>query len=444
MRQAGSRLLTVGVLSVAALTLNDASSAQNGVIDEDVVTEAYIYLLGRALVIRQEHLDIEGQGLQYNVVHHNPLASVDFVNPNMSVTNSQLWIAVDEDTPVLLEIPKIEGRYYTAQICDEWGEVITNINPRNYPLQPYGKFAFVAPGYTGDIPQDAVRIDLRSYRAKMLARVELQDDPEGAVALQRQIKAAPVGGDPAIPEAVAMPLFDNTSLIGVELFDKAEEILTSAPDVSPISAQMQARVRVVARQAADPDKRQAINALLQDKVIPDFTRFAVTEAGATQNNWLGTLVIGNYGENYRIRTAANLVGIWANARHEVVYHVTTRDAEGEALDGSSHYVLHFPKDALPKSVVHEFWSLTLVSLPDFRPVPNALDRFALSTWSNVQKEADGSLKLLVGPKPVEGIPASNWLPSPDGQPFSLTFRAYVPKPVVQNGDWFPPAVEQVE
>ena len=107
MRQAGSRLLTVGVLSVAALTLNDASSAQNGVIDEDVATEAYIYLLGRALVIRQEHLDIEGQGLQYNVVHHNPLASVDFVNPNMSVTNSQLWIAVDDDTPVLLEIPKM-------------------------------------------------------------------------------------------------------------------------------------------------------------------------------------------------------------------------------------------------------------------------------------------------------------------------------------------------
>ena len=30
----------------------------------------------------------------------------------------EAWFAVDQDGPVILEIPKIEGRYYTAQICD--------------------------------------------------------------------------------------------------------------------------------------------------------------------------------------------------------------------------------------------------------------------------------------------------------------------------------------
>lgn len=437
-----SRSLMLGLLCGAALMFGSPVIAKDDVVDEETLTEAYIYLLGRALIIRQEHLDIDGQGLQYNVVHHNPLASVDFVNPNMSVTNSQLWIAVDDDTPVLLEIPQIEGRYYTAQICDEWGEVITNINPRNYPHHPFGKFAFVAPGYTGAIPEDTVRIDLRSHVAKMLARVELQDDRDGAVALQKQIKARPLG-DPDIRQKVDMPLFDNTSLIGVELFDQAEEILVSAPDISPIAAQMQAKARAVARQAADPAKRKAIESLLQEEIIPGFLRYAVTEAGAARNNWLGTLVIGNYGEDYRIRTAANLVGIWAQSRHEVVYYVTTRDAEGKQLDGGNEYVLHFPKDALPQGVVNEFWSLTLVSLPDFRPVPNVLDRYALSTWSNVEKEADGSLKLLVAPEAAEGIPTSSWLPSPDGQPFSLTFRTYVPKSAVQTGQWFPPVVEKV-
>ena len=411
-------------------------------LSEDTITEAYTYLIGRALIIRQEHLDVVDGEMKYNVVHHNPLASVDFVNPNMSVANSQCWFAVDSSTPVLLEIPKIVGRYYTAQICDEWGEVISNINPRNYPLQSSGKFAFVAAGYRGEIPAGAVRIDLRSSKAKMLARVELQNDPEGAVALQKQIKATALG-KPKIPPAVAMPKFDNTSLIGVELFDKAEEILTSAPDVSPIAAQLQAKVRAVAREAAEPEKRKAIENLLADKVIPGFVQFAVTEAGATRNNWLGTLVIGNYGEDYRIRSAANLVGIWANSRHEVVYYVTTRDAKGEPLHGSNRYLLHFPKDALPEMVVNEFWSLTLVSLPDFRPVPNPLNRFALSTWSNVRKEADGSLKLLIAPKPDGDMPESNWLPSPDDAPFSLTFRCYVPKAAVQSGEWFPPALSKI-
>lgn len=68
--------------------------------------------------MRQEHLDIAAQG-GYNVAFHNRLGSADFVNPNLGVANTEAWIAVDDDTPVVLEIPKVEGRYYTAQILDE-------------------------------------------------------------------------------------------------------------------------------------------------------------------------------------------------------------------------------------------------------------------------------------------------------------------------------------
>lgn len=435
--------LATGILSVATLAVAASTNAQERLIDEDIVSEAYIYLLGRALVIRQEHLDIDGQGMRYNVVHHNPLGDVDFVNPNMSVTNSQLWIAVDDDTPVVLDIPRIEGRFYTAQICDEWGEVITNINPRNFPLQSYGKFAFVAPGYTGEVPDDAVRIELRSHKAKMLARVELQRSPDVAVELQKKIRASALG-KVSVSAAVDLPDFDNESLIGVELFDHAEEILTSAIDVSPKAAQIQAKVRAVAAAVEDPEVREDTESLLRDKVIPEFRLFSVTEAGATKNNWLGTLVVGNYGDDYAIRTAANLIGIWAQSRHEVIYHVTTRDVAGEPLHGDKRYVLDFPADALPQDVVNEFWSVHLVSLPDFRPVPNPLQRYVLSTWSNVVKEPDGSLKLLIAPQPDGSMPESNWLPSPAGQPFSLTFRSYVPKPVVQSGDWFPPPVAAID
>jgi hypothetical protein len=30
-----------------------------------------------------------------------------------------VWIAVDADTPALLEVPPITGRYYTAQLLDD-------------------------------------------------------------------------------------------------------------------------------------------------------------------------------------------------------------------------------------------------------------------------------------------------------------------------------------
>jgi hypothetical protein len=79
----------------------------------------------------------------------------------------------------------------------------------------------------------------------MLARVELQNDLDGAVALQRQIRITPLG-EPKFPPAVKIPEFDHARLVGVELFDATEDLLKSAPDVSPIAAQLQAQVRAVA------------------------------------------------------------------------------------------------------------------------------------------------------------------------------------------------------
>lgn len=152
------------------------------------------------------------------------------------------------------------------------------------------------------------------------------------------------------------------------------------------------------------------------------------------------MVVGNYGEEFWIRSTANLIGIWANNTHEVVYFIGTRDADGQALDGSNAYELHFPKDALPQDVVNAFWSVHLVGVPDFMPVPNRLDRFMLSSHSNTRTNPDGSLTLVLGPEPVVGVPEANWLPTAPGKLFSLNWRAYVPKEVVRQGEWFPPAV----
>lgn len=105
--------------------------------------------------------------------------------------------------------------------------------------------------------------------------------------------------------------------------------------------------------------------------------------------------------------------------------------------------MHFPADRLPQSVVDGYWSVILVGVPDYRVVPNPLDRFNFNTYSGLEPEADGSLKIGIGPTPVAGVPEANWLPSAAGKPFSLTFRAYVPKSEVLAGRWQPPALAPV-
>jgi hypothetical protein len=411
-------------------------------LDKQTVTDAYVYLLGRAIAIRQEHTDLKEPGIAYNVIKYNPAGSADFVNPNLDVAYLEAWIAVDDETPVLLEVPEVKGRYYTAQILDEWGEVITNINERNYPSHPFGKFALVAPGAQVKVPADAVRIELHSRKAKLLGRVELKTDSTGAMALQKQFTLTSLG-KPVIRPAAPMASFGNKELIGVELFDNVEAVLGSALDVSSIAAQMQAKVRDVAQRVRDPKQRPILDHLIKEEVVPQFLKYAVTKSGVFQNNWLATLGTGNYAADYWKRTSANLVGLWANSNDEVIYFVGTRDADGQPLNGANDYLLEFSAENRPDALVNAYWSVILVDVPDYRVVQNPLNRFNFNSDSGLQSEADGSLTILLASKPDASVPESNWLPAADGKGFSLTMRTYVPKDQVKRGEWFPPALKRL-
>jgi len=427
-----------GLLTVLCTSFAQAQQP----LDKQTVSDAYVYLLGRAIVIRQEQNDLKETGITYNTIKYNPVGSADFVNPNLDVAYLEAWIAVDDETPVLLEIPEIKDRYYTAQICDEWGDVIVNINERNFPSHPFGKYAFVAPGSKAKVPTDTVRIELHSRKAKMLARIELKTDINGAIKLQKKFKLTALG-KPVIEPAVPIPGFGNKELIGVEIFDHVEALLTSALDISPIAAQLQAKVRDIAFQAKDIQQRKKLDEMIRSQVVPEFLQYAVTNSGVFKNNWLGTLGTGNYGRDYWMRSSANLVGLWANTNDEVIYFVATKDADDRPLNGSNDYVLEFSAADRPDAVVDGYWSVILVDVPDYRVVPNSLNRFNLNSYSGLKIESDGSLKILVASKPKATVPKSNWLPSADGKGFSLTLRTYVPKNIVKGGDWFPPTLKRI-
>lgn len=111
------------------------------------------------------------------------------------------------------------------------------------------------------------------------------------------------------------------------------------------------------------------------KFISQFREDALTKSAPYVNHWLCGAAGGNYGDNYRQGTSANSAGIWANNPAEMVYFPATRDADEQPLDGSNSYVMHFPADGLPDSVVNAYWSVILVCGPDYRIVANPLKRY---------------------------------------------------------------------
>lgn len=435
--------LLLSSTSVLVAWLGGSANAAAPELDEKTIADAYIYLLGRVLVIRQEMIDAGGKGFAYNQIHYNPLGSSDFTNPNFDVAYLEAWFAVDERAPVILEVPEITGRYYTAEILDEWAEVIVNINERTFPSKPFGKFALVSPDYEGGLPADTTKIVLHSNKAKMLGRVELKSDPEGAVALQKAFKATALGNPVIKPSPFIRP-FAQDALPGTEIFDDVDAKLDSAFDAYPLAAQMHQTARAVAGYVAtSPETRERVDKLIRERVIPDFLKYTFTEASPYKNHWLIANHGGNYFDNFWGRAAASYAGIWANRSSEVVYLVATTDGDGKALEGSKSYIIHFSASDLPSKVVNSYWSIILVGVPDYRVVPNDLKRYNFNSYSDLKLEADGSLKIGIGPKPVKDVPESNWLPSAEGKPFSLTFRTYVPKEIVVRGDWTPPPVTMV-
>ena len=411
---------------------------------EQEISDAYLYMLGRYLVIRQENQDINVEKIGYNTIKYNPLGSAEFVNPNLDVAYLESWIAVDKNSAVIMNVPKVEGRYYTVQVLDGWGEVITNINERNYPEHPYGKFAFVLKGSSPkNIPKDAVKIEIPSNKIKILARVELQKTPDEAVKLQKQFTLE-VPKNIKIAKPVSIPDFTNTKLIGVEIFDKTDEVLNSYPDSMPKAAEYKAIVKKVSVYIKnDKDARSYVENIVQTKVIPEFLK-AAQGFGTQKNGWSVSYVAGNFGNDVFARDVINYGGIWANKISEAIYFVGLTDSNKQLLNGSNTYEIKFPKDALPDSLVNSFWSVTLYSVPDYRVVSNPINKYGINNVTGAKLNKDGTLSLWLAPTQPKGVSQENWLPTPAGKPFALTFRLYVSKQEVLNGTWFAPAIQKIK
>jgi hypothetical protein len=405
---------------------------------DDQIVDAYLYLFGRLLVARQEKFDIEVEKVGWNTIKYNPVGTAEFVNPNLDVAYLEAWIAVDPDHAVTLDVPDITGRYYTVQVMDVWGEVIANVNERNYPAHPSGKVAFRLTGSTPPIDDDALVIDLPGPKAKILARVELKDTPDEAVALQHRFTIhAPDGIDIAPPPT--FPDFTNTQLPGADAFLTAPALLATAPDAMPDASRYTALVSDVASHVATGDDAlRAVDEVIRIQAWPAF--LAGTKGFGTQRNgWSVAFSAGRFGNDVLARDIVDYGGLWANVVEEAIYYVGQLGSDGELLDGSKTYEIRFAPGE-PDDQVQAFWSLTVYSVPDYRVVPNPINRYDINSEASLSRNDDGTTSIWLAPRKPETTAEANWLPTPAGQGFSLNLRLYVAREPALRGEWFPPEI----
>jgi hypothetical protein len=420
-----------------ATAMAASAHAQSARVTDQDISDAYIYLLGRLLVTRQQQLDFQ-EGFKWNEMVHRKPGAVDWPNPNLDVAYSEAWVAVDESSCTIVTVPKVEGRYYTVHFLNGWGETIANINERLFPKRPFGQFAMCLRGADVAIPAGATRIDLPVKYSRVLARVELGSDTDAAIALQHQFKFQATG-TPKLPEIPKTPIFELNALPGVEAFEAAEIALNGEPDLSVGLERLQEKTRAIAKAVKDPAERARVDQVIRTRAFVDLGKAGAIIGHVTaQNGWARPGDVGEYGLDCLARTLVNNGGIWANIKPEVLYYRGSRDQAGTDLSADNVYTLTFPKDQLPAQYVTFFWSVIAVDNVRFRVLPNPLNRFLINNQSKLQYGADGSLTLYFADQKPADAPDGNWLPTPKGTKYRLTFRFYRPTEGVANGTYFPP------
>ena len=423
-------------LLLATAVVASAQTQPARTADQDI-SDAYIYLLGRLLVTRQQQLDFQ-EGFKWNELVHRKPGAVDWPNPNLDVAYSEAWVAVDESSCTIVSVPKVEGRYYTVHFLNGWGETIANINERLFPKRPFGEFAMCLRGANVAIPAGATRIDLPAKYSRVLARVELGADPDAAIALQHQFKFRATG-TPKLPEIPKTPIFELEALPGVEAFEAAEIALDSEPDLSVGLEAMQEKTRAIAKAVKDPAERARVDHVIRTRAFADLGKAgAIIGHGTAQNGWARPGVVGEYGLDYLARTLVNNGGIWANIKPEVLYYRGSHDQTGADL--SARQCLH--ADVPQGSVACPVRDVFLVGdrggrRPFSRPAQSAQP---VSDQQPVEAaiRRDGSLTLYFADQKPADAPDGNWLPTPKGSKYRLTFRFYRPTEGVANGTYYPP------
>jgi len=121
-----------------------------------------------------------------------------------------------------------------------------------------------------------------------------------------------------------------------------------------------------------------------------------------------------------------------------MYLISIRDKNGNSFDGSKAYSLRVPPDA----PVEQYWSVTAYDRHTHALIRNMKRASRSSQIPEMQKNADGSIDVFLGPNAPTGKD-SNWVPTDPARKFELMFRAYAPTKALFEKTWKLPDVEQV-
>lgn len=358
-----------------------------------------------------------------------------FKTPNADTLYSNAYLDL-RDGPVLLTVPPTNGRYYTVNFLDLFGNA-TNISARTHGTDG-GRYLIAPAGWDGDVPKGAQLFRVTQPVMWILMRIEAENPgvvPEVnrlqdrfVIEAQRQTATREYPAKADVTDAAAsLSVIDwvvrnaGVRQSEVALVSRFEPLgIGGAIGVADVLA------NDVSRAAADIGFANA------DMVL---SRTVAQNGTPIEGHWREPSDIGRYGYNYLYRASVNSLGTGANVRLENFAFTTFQDASGDMLDGAHHdYTMRMPSPP-PADF---FWSVTVYEMSTQELFPNAGKKYLVSdNTQGLEIAGDGSITIRF----ARDASGPNAIPIPEG-PFYLALRAQGPRKELRDGTWRPAPLQK--
>ncbi|HQX58286.1 MAG: DUF1254 domain-containing protein [Rhodoferax sp.] len=377
------------------------------------------------------------------------------VRPNVDTLYSNAFIDMDQG-PWVFEMPANAARYTVMPFMDAWTDVFASPGTRTLG-DAGGRFLLAGPHWQGTVPPGWQLLRAPTRMVWLIGRTETRgvgDYPvvhrlQDALVLRPQVADAnPVHAKaqttaPAAPRGTGAPIDAVQQMPVQEFFDRLAMLMVDNPP-RPADAPMLAKLARLGIAPGYAPRWSRIDrwAVALGRAIANHKIRQALERRVARNGWITPpAILGNFGTAYDVRTVVAMIGLGANLPADAMYPSASVDGQGQTLNGSHRYRLHFERSQLPP--VDAFWSLTAYGDDDFF-IDNPLHRYARASNDPLVRNPDGSLDLLVQADPPPPELQANWLPVRASSAFLLQLRLYRPRSEALDGSWSPPALQRVD
>jgi len=369
-----------------------------------------------------------------------------------------------KDGPVVVDIPPAVDAGLFGTLLDAWQTPLADVGPEGEDQGKGGKYLLLPPGFGGDAPAGYIAVRARTYNGYSLLRAipkgSSEADVSKAIALVKKLRLYPLSKADSPPEQRFVDM-SGTLFDGIVRFDESFYLsLAQMINEEPVLAQDRAMMGLLLPLGIEKGKEFKPDAQAQ--------RDLEQSAGAA-HAWLmeaqptyGTPTWPDLSWKLPAPPAATETGFsferpdyldvdargigyfcWyappKNLGAATYYLAAFKDAKGDSLRGEGSYKLHVP----PNVPAQQFWALTLYDRDTcgfIRDMPRAgIDSYD----QKMQRNADGSVDIYIGPAPPAGEEA-NWIETASGRGWFTYFRLYGPEKAFFDKTWKLPEIEKLQ